>query len=142
MNNKKGNIIASLGIIITIVIILSFFLLYYQINTISNSIRKDLFYISNNLVIGMDKEELFLGNYKINIDKSKTIIESLLKKNHIKGYVKDIIIEKISFDKDDNKIIVHITINVKFVPLIAIGSKREYHFKLKDDTRISLLMYN
>ena len=142
MNRKNGNVVATLGIIITVTIFLCFFLLYYQINTISNSIKKDLFYISNNIIIAMDKEELLFGNYSINTEKSREVIQELLRKNHEKGYVKEITIKDLSFDINSRDIVIHITVKIKFTPLIYVGSKSEHEFTLKEDTKISLLKYN
>ena len=82
------------------------------------------------------------GNYKINAEKAKSVIQNLLKENHEKGYVKEIKVKDITFDISNKNVVIHVIVNVKFTPLIFVGNKAEYEFDLKENTRISLLKYN
>lgn len=139
---KKGNVICTMSIVLTLLIFMCFFFLIFQVNTIKRSIKNDLFYLSNNAILGMNKEELYFSNYEINTDKTKNILEDLLKKNHEKGYIKEIEIKDISFETKEDHIVIHLEIKVKFNPIIKIGSKETYEFFFKEDTKISLLEYN
>ena len=95
--NKKGNVIIFLGIIITVLMFMAIFVIYYQVNTITKKIRQDLFYASNNAIIAMDKEELLFSKYILNTQKAKNIIQEILVKNHIKdgGSITDILVEEL-----------------------------------------------
>ena len=142
--NKKGNVLALIGIIMLVIILLAMFILQYQINVIVRSIRNDLFYISNNVIVAMDKEELFLANYMINNENARMIIQDLMNKNHVRegGYIKAIKVVDAYFNTKNKVPSMYVEIKVTFKPLIKIGNKSEYEFTMKENAMISLLQYS
>ena len=131
----------SLGVVVMILIIFSFFLLYFQINTINSRIRKDVFYASNNIIIAMDKNELAFSNYELSLSRAKEIVEDLLKKNNIKenGYITDIKVEDVSYNLSTKKL--NIKTKVCFKPVVRINDKDLTLF-ITEETKISLLQYS
>ena len=142
IKNKQGNMIISVGIIMLVLIFAVTFLLYYQVNIITESIRQDLFYVSNNSILSFDREQLSYGQYIIDKNKTKEIMEYLLNKNYEDGSVTDIKIIDLNITYEKDKVRLNTKIKVKFKSVIAIGGKNEYEFKMKEQIKIALFEYN
>lgn len=137
---KKGNVIVVLGIIIMIIVIVAGFFVTYQLNIIISSVKKDLFYISNNALVAMDFTELSYGVYKINMDRTKEIMEELLNKNKHIG-INKVTIKEIELMYKLGEPHILSKIQVDFTPVINIGNKTSYTFELQENVAISLLQY-
>ena len=82
MNNKnQGNVFVAIGILVLIIIFFATFLIYYQVNILLQSIRKDLYYASNSAILSFDTQELSYRNYAADEEKTKEVIECILNKN-------------------------------------------------------------
>lgn len=140
--NKQGNMIIAVGLIVLVLIFAITFLLYYQVNIITESIRQDLFYVSNSSLLSFDTSDLAYGKYTVDENKTKEIMEYLLNKNYQNGSVKEIKITNLDVIYEQDKVILDTEIKVKFKSVVIIGRKNEHEFKMKEQVKIALLEYN
>ncbi len=142
IKNKQGNMVISVGLIVLVLIFAVTFLLYYQVNIITESIRQDLFYVSNSSLLSFDTSDLAYGKYTVDENKTKEIMEYLLNKNYQNGSVKEIKITNLDITYEQDKVKLDTKIKVKFKSVITIGGKNEHEFKMKEQVKIALLKYN
>lgn len=142
VKNKQGNMVIAVGLIVLVLIFAVTFLLYYQINIITESIRGDLFYVSNSSLLSFDTSDLAYGKYTVDENKTKEIMEYLLNKNYQNGSVQEIKITNLDVTYEQNKVRLDTEIKVKFKSVITIGEKNEHEFKMKEQVKIALLEYN
>lgn len=140
--NKQGNMVIAVGLIVLVLIFAVTFLLYYQINIITDSIRQDLFYVSNSSLLSFDTSDLSYGKYTVDVNKTKEIMEYLLNKNYQNGSVKDIKITNLDVIYEQDKVRLDTEIKVKFKSVVTVGAKNEHEFKMKEQVKIALLEYN
>jgi len=134
--------IIAVGLIVLVLIFAVTFLLYYQVNIITESIRQDLFYVSNSSLLSFDTSDLAYGKYTVDENKTKEIIEYLLNKNYQSGSVKEIKITNLDVTYEQDKVRLDAEIKVKFESIITIGGKNEHEFKMKEKVKIALLEYD
>lgn len=142
IKNKQGNMVIAVGLIVLVLIFAVTFLLYYQINIITESIRQDLFYVSNSSLLSFDRSDLAYGKYTVDVNKTKEIMEDLLNKNYQNGSVKEIKITNLDVTYGQDKVKLDTEIKVKFRSVITIGGNNEHEFKMKEQVKIALLEYN
>lgn len=153
LKNKKGN---SVLIILTFIFIVSFiflfnlYIFFFQFNSQIINIRTDIFYICQNVLKGLDKYELGLGNYIIDLEKIKYEIEYLTNLNYkssmdnkyieitnIKYYMKG------QRDEISGVILdyptIHLEISVKVKPITLKTYIGEKTVKLHEDIKMSLM---
>ena len=140
--NKQGNMVIAVGLIVLILIFTVTFLLYYQVNMITESIRQDLFYVSNSSLLSFDTSDLAYGKYTVDENKTKEIMEYLLNKNYQNGSVKEIKIINLDVTYEKDKVRLDTEIKVKFESVITIGGKNGHEFKMKEQVKIALLEYD
>lgn len=134
--------VIAVGLIVLVLIFAVTFLLYYQINIITESIRQDLFYVSNSSLLSFDTFDLAYGKYTVDVNKTKEIMEYLLNKNYQNGSVKDIKITNLDVTYEKDKVRLDTEIKVKFESVVIIGGKDEHELKMKEQVKIALLEYN
>lgn len=142
IKNKQGNMVIAVGLIVLVLIFAVTFLLYYQVNIITESIRQDLFYVSNSSLLSFDTSDLAYGKYTVDETKTKEIMENLLNKNYQNGSVKEIKITNLDIAYEQDKVRLDTEIKVKFKSVITIGGKNEHEFKMKEQVKIALLEYD
>lgn len=140
---KKGhvNIFIPIGILLLVIVFVITFLIYFQVSTIINSVKKELFYIANNALIAMDEEALAYNDYNIDLNKMRYIIQNLLDRNKQRN-VNRVSIMDLRFNSNNKKPHLYIKVKVEFKPIVNIFSKESYSFKLQDEVMIALLNYN
>ena len=149
MNNKgyvlkkQGNIFIPIGLVALVIIFATVFLVYYQVNIITENIRRDLFYASNNAILSFDLQDLAYKKYTANEQKAKQVIEYLLNKNYTEtqGSITGIKVTNLKMIYEKDKVILDVEIQVKFKSVINIAGKNEHSFKMKDKIKISLMDY-
>ena len=142
IKNKQGNMVIAVGLIVLVLIFAVTFLLYYQVNIITESIRGDLFYVSNSSLLSFDTSDLAYGKYTVNENKTKEIMEYLLNKNYQNSSVTEIKITNLDITYEKDRVRLDTEIKVKFKSVITIGGKNEHTFKMKEQVKIALLEYN
>ncbi len=142
IKNKQGNMIIAVGLIVLVLIFAVTFLLYYQINIITDSIRQDLFYVSNSSLLSFDTSDLSYAKYTVDVNKTKEIMEYLLNKNYQNDSVKEIKITNLDVIYEQDKVRLDTEIKVKFKSVVTIGGKNEHEFKMKEQVKIALLEYD
>lgn len=142
IKNKQGNMVIAVGLIVLVLIFAITFLVYYQVNIITESIRGDLFYVSNSSLLSFDTLDLAYGKYTVDENKTKEIMENLLNKNYQNGSVKEIKITNLDITYEQDKVRLDTEIKVKFRSVVTIGGKNEHEFKMKEQVKIALLEYD
>ena len=142
IKNKQGNMVIAVGLMVLILIFAVTFLLYYQINIITESIRQDLFYVSNSSLLSFDTSDLSYGKYTVDENKTKEMMEYLLNRNYQNGSVKEIRITNLDIIYEQDKVRLDTEIKVKFKSVVTISGKVEHEFKMKEQVKIALLEYN
>ena len=144
MNKKKGNVYITVGLLVLIIILFATFLLYYQVNIIVVSIRKDLYYATRNAILSLDTQELSYRKYIIDTQKAQEIVEELLRKNYIKdnGSVTKIEILDMRAECTDKNIVITNKIKVKFKSVINIIGDNNHEFEINETIKISLMEYS
>jgi len=147
--------IINIGIILLLMSLFAIFITYTQfINTVIN-IKNDLYYITQNGILSANKESLSLYNYEINLNTLKKNIEDILIKNYVKngGAINNIKVKNIAIYIDSSEVflhtrgrykkpIIHIEIEVKFVPVIKkINAILTHNIIVHEDVKISMLEY-
>ena len=133
--NKKGfsSILSILSIAITIiVVIITLFIMYiFQINFEIYKVKKDLFYIVQNVYISLDQNEIIYNNYSFNIEKMEEKIQLLINENLNNS--ENVKIENLSYENNYINIKLSISIN----PIINIFDKTK--IIIEDKIKIKLL---
>lgn len=140
---KYGNIFIPVGIVILIIIVVTVFLVYYQLNVIIENVRRDLFYASNNAILSFDTNELAYKKYVINEEKAKQIIEYILNKNYTEklSSITKIEITDLKIMNLQDNVNLKIQVKVTFNSVISIAGYKEHSFKMNESINISLLKY-
>ncbi len=145
MNNKKqGNVFVAIGILVLIIIFFATFLIYYQVNILVQSIRKDLYYASNSAILSFDIQELSYRNYAADEEKTKEVIECILNKNYTEkeGSITKISITDLDIEYMQDGVVITTQIQVKFKSVINLLGKNEHEFKMNEKVKLSLMNYN
>ena len=144
MNKKRGNVYIAVGLLVLIILLFATFLLYYQVNVIVASIRKDLYYATRNAILSLDIQELSYSKYIIDTQKAQEIVEELLRKNYIKdnGSITKIEILDMQAESTDENIIITNKIKVKFKSVINLMGDNNHEFEINETIKISLMEYN
>ena len=144
MSDKKGNVYITIGLLVLIIILFATFLMYYQVNVIVTSIRKDLYYATKNTILSLDIQELSYGRYLIDIQRAKEMIEEILRKNYSKdnGSITKINIVDIQVQDTNENIVITTEIKVGFQSVINLMGNNNHTFKMKETIKISLMEYN
>lgn len=140
---KQGNVFIPIGFMVLIIIFASIVLVYYQVNIITENIRKDLFYASNSAILSLDLQDLAYKKYTIDEVKAKQVIEYLLNKNYTEtqGSITEIKVADLKINNYDDKVDLDVIIKVKFNSVINLMGKNEHEFKMKENIKISLMDY-
>ena len=144
MNRKKGNVYIAVGLLVLIIILFATFLLYYQVNIIVTSIRKDLYYATRDAILSLDTVELSYSKYVIDIQKAKSIVEEILIKNYIKddGSITKIKVLDMQATCAEEYIAITTKIEVEFKSVINLTGDNNHRFKINETIKISLMEYN
>ena len=141
--NKKGfvNICISLGVVIILVILISIFLIYFQVNVLISEIRQELYYELQNGMLAIEKDELALSNYLIDNKKLTEQINNWIQTSaKSKLNVKDIKIKEITTNKTNKKATFKIKLTVTFKPIINI--RQLASIDITNDIDLALLKLN
>lgn len=141
--NKKGfvNICISLGVVIIIVILISVFLIYFQVNVLISEIRQELYYELQNGMLAIEKDELALNSYLIDNKKLTEQINNWIQTSgKSKLNVIDIKIKEITTNNKNKKATFKVKLTVTFKPIINI--KQVASIDITNDIDLSLLKLN
>lgn len=147
MNNiilkKQGNILLPIGLVVLIVVFVTVFLVYCQLNIIVQNVRRDLYYISKDAILSFDLQDLAHKKYTVDEAKTKQIIEYLLNKNYTKteGSINKIQITSLEIFCEQDKVNIAVGIQVSFRSVVSLMGKNEHKFKMKENVSVSLLKY-
>lgn len=141
--SKRGNALISVGLIVLIIIFAITFLVYYQVNTIIETVRQDLFYVANNAILSFDLKDLSYKQYTVNENKTKQVIEEILNRNYssTNGSITKIEITNLKIIENKDKVEVNMSVKVKFRMIINILGKNEHEFTINENITISLMDY-
>lgn len=134
-NGKKGSveiIALSVMMLILIIIFISVYLLYLQINAYVYPIREDIYYIVQNSFLSLNKEELAYANYFIDEELMFEKVNTILKLNH-----KEAELKSLKYNKNSNYIDVEIIININ--PIIMYKKIGNIKLKLNDKVKLKLM---
>ena len=134
MNNKGfTSIISILSVaIIIIIIIISLFIMYiFQINFEIYKVKKDLFYIVQNVYISLDENEIIYNNYEFDIDNMKSKIQILINKNLNNS--NNVKIESLKYENS----YIYIKLSISIKPIIDIF--KETKITIDDKIKVKLL---
>lgn len=132
---KKGTIeilAISIMMLVFIIVFVSVYLLYLQINTYVYPIKEDIYYIVQNSFLSLNKEELAYANYSIDEELMFKKVNTILKLNY-----KDVELKKLKYDKNDNYVDVEMIINIK--PVIMRDTIGDIKLNIKDKVKIKLM---
>lgn len=160
INIKRGNVsffIVTIGIIFSIMILFAFFLTYTQVINMVMNIKEDLYYVVSNSLLGFDKNELAYDNYVFDEEQMKNICENILNKNYLKEgvdenkFIKEINIKELKVYSSEEAYIhtlgrykspiIHILIELKFIPIIKFKDQESYNIIIHEDVKMELLKY-
>jgi len=139
--NKKGNVFIPIGLVILVIIFVTVFLMYYQVNIIIENVRRDLFYASNNAILSFDIKDLAYRKYTVDKEQTKQIIEYILNKNYADSDITKVQVTNLEILNEQNKIHLKIQVQVTFKSVINIAGKSEHDFKMNENIKISLMDY-
>lgn len=161
MNNKKGNIVLAIFpffAILFIVVMFVIIIIYSQIITGVVSIKSDLFYIVQNSIIKLSKDDLSYGEYILDNNQLKNEIINLIEKSYMldkngnkitrsSGVIKIVVNEVEYYTKEVEVLehtsgkykepIVHIVITVTTKTVLNIGTKDTYETIIHEDIKLS-----
>lgn len=161
--NKKGNIVLALFPLFTILFIIILFIvivIYSQIIIGVVNIKSDVFYIVQNSIIKLNKEELSYGQYIVNEQELKTEISDLVTKSYMldsngnrinrDAGVLDVVVDEVKYYTNSNEIkqhigveydneFIHLVLTVKTKPILNIGIKDVYNTKIHEDIKLTRL---
>lgn len=163
VTNKKGNIVLALFPLFTILFIAVLFVMsviYSQIIIGVVNIKSDIFYIVQNSIIKLNKEELSYGEYLLDEDELKKEISNLVLKSYMldsKGNivnrsagVLDVMVNEVKYYTKESEIIehtdgkyneefIHIVLTVRTKTVLNIGIKDTYDTKIHEDIKLTRL---
>ena len=158
---RKGNIALGLFPLFTLLLIFVIFtacVIYSQIIIGVVNIRSDVFYIVQNSIIKINKEELSFGEYIVNEDELREEISNLILKNYMLGSngnrinrtsgVIDVALSEIKYYTKENEILahtggkykeqmIHIVLVVRTKAVLNIGIKDTYDTKIHEDIKLT-----
>ena len=161
VTNKKGNTVLALFPLFTILFIAVLFIIsiiYSQILIGVINIKSDVFYIVQNSIIKLNKEELSYGEYILAEDELKEEISNLILKNYMldgKGNrvnrsagVLDVVVSEVKYYTKEREIIehtggkyneefIHIVLTVRTKTVLNIGIKDTYDTKIHEDIKLT-----
>ena len=136
-NGKRGIILISyILLIFSIVMILyifAFVIFKFQVTTKILSIRKDLFYISQNSVMALDKELLSYNEYNMDKHMLEELITKLIKNN----YGNKVQLRNVEYNYKTNEITIEIDLLIK--PIFSFGIIKEQKISLKETSKLKLM---
>lgn len=140
---KQGNVFIPIGLVVLVIIFASIVLVYYQINIITENIRKDLYYASTSAILSFDLQDLSYKKYTVDETKTKQVIEYLLNKNYTetKGSITEIKVADLKINYLKDYVNLDVGIKVKFNSVINIMGKNEHEFKMNENIKIALMDY-
>ena len=140
---KQGNVFIPIGLVVLVIIFASIVLVYYQINIITENIRKDLYYASTSAILSFDLQDLSYKKYTVDETKTKQVIEYLLNKNYTetKGSITEIKVSDLKINYLKDYVNLDVGIKVKFNSVINIMGKNEHEFKMNENIKIALMDY-
>lgn len=141
---KQGNVYVVIGIVVLVIIFMATFLVYYQVNIITESIRHDLFYASNASLLSFDTQDLAYKKYTVDENKTKQVIEYLLNRNYTEGEgnIINIKVTNLKVNYEQDKVILETQIQVTFRSVINLLGENKHSFKMNENIKIALLEYN
>ncbi len=161
--NTKGNIVLALFPMFTILLIAILFamsIIYSQILIGVINIKSDIFYIVQNSIVKLNKDEFSYGQYVIDEKELKQEISNLILKNYMldsKGNrinrsvgVLDVVINEVKYYTKENEIVehtggkskepmVHVVLTVRTKTVLNIGGKSTYDTKIHEDVKLTRL---
>ncbi len=136
-NGKKGSLLLTyvVALFIVVLIIIIFVIFAFQISISSKilTIRKDLFYISQNCFMAFDKTALEYNEYIMDNTKMKEIVSDIIFKN----YDGTVTLKDVSYDKNTNE--VKISVNIKISPIIKTNYINEVIVPLEEKYKLKLM---
>lgn len=140
---KRGNVFISVGLIVLVIIFVVTFLVYYQVNIITDNVRQDLFYASNNAILSFDTQDLSYKKYTVDENKTKKVIEYLLNKNYTEteGSITKIEITDLDIIYEQDKVRLDTQVQVTFKSVINLAGENEHSFEMNENIKIALLDY-
>ena len=149
---KSGNILVIslfVSILLLLMVLVYVFITYSTLICDIFALKTDLFYMSQNLLLALDYEDLSLNKYSVNNDLFKGKLDSLLKLNYssLQSNFKSITIKELyiidNIDKasihTDNRYkapVIHLNIDVVYVFFIT---KTEKVFNIHEDIKLDSL---
>lgn len=117
-------------LIITIFVILAF-----EINVASKimTVRKDLFYISQDCQIALNIKNLEYNEYVMDKSVMKKIVSTIITKN----YDGKVTLKEIDYDSNNNEI--KISVNLLIEPIIKINKRKEIIIPIEAKYKLKLL---
>lgn len=140
--NKKGfvNVFITIGIVILIFVLLTCFMIYFQINHIKTKIKNEMQYIIYDSVVAINKDKASLGVYSVDKSKLENVISGWCKnKEKDIAYAKQISVKEVTVYSKEKSVNIKVKLNVKLKPIINIG--KEIETTITEEYDISLLKY-
>ena len=140
---KQGNVFIPIGLVVLVITFASIVLVYYQVNIITENIRKDLYYASNSAILSFDLQDLSYKKYTVDETKTKQVIEYLLNKNYTEtqGSITEIKVVDLKINYLKDYVNLDVGIKVKFNSVINLMGKNEHEFRMNENIKISLMDY-
>lgn len=114
------------------------YMLYFQVGTIKNSVKSELYYALMNGQVSLDKEELAFSSYNVDKNKLEEILNLWVKQTaNTKINVDEIKINELLTNTNNNNVILKIEIVVLFTPIVKISDKAAV--KVNEKIDLSLL---
>ena len=140
---KSGNIFVAVGLIVLIIIFIGVFMVYYQVNIIVTTVRKDLFYAVNHAILSFDVQDLSYKKYTVNKERAEEVIQEILNQNYksTSGGIISVGINELEIIHGKDKVEVCVLVKVRFKSVINLMGDNEHEFKMAENIKISLLQY-
>lgn len=135
-NKKRGNIqiiILAIFIVIIIIIIFTMVMLNIQINSIIYPIKQDIFYIAQNSLLAMERNDLSLYSYNVDISELKDIVERLVSQNY-----NNVTVENVNYDIVTNYLYIDLIVKIKPI-ILNINSNRYFNIRFNEKVKIKLM---
>lgn len=138
LNRGKGGTILPIYIIVLFIIIIMIFIfvIFAFKMTISSkviSVRNDLFYISQNCQMALNRSSLEYNEYVMDKNEMVKIAQKIIDKN----YSGDVSLEYIDYDSTKN--LIKIRVNLKVKPIIKIGNMEEKYVPIEGTYKLKLM---
>ena len=138
-NGKKGVVIVyimMLFLMLMLICIVSIIIFKMQISSKIFSIKKDLFYISQNCQMALDKNSLSYFEYKVDDKKINEIVKELLNKNY-NGNVK---LQSAKYNQSNNTI--NISVKVDIIPILNITNIESISIPITVSYKLKMMEVN